>query len=176
MTEPTSTRDLSIYDTPTVAWEQVQASLDAGFTQAPGTGGPDRHTCWLGTVGPDGRPHVVGVGAFPSETGWYFTSGPGTRKSRNLAHDPRCTISVALDDFDLTVEGTARRVTDEEELERFAAVAREDGWPAEARDGAVWAEYSAPSAGPPPWHVYKVVPSSATALSVHEGGATRWSF
>ena len=112
-----------------------------GFTQAPGTGGPDRHTCWLGTVGSDGRPHVVGVGVFPSETGWYFTSGPGTRKSRNLAHDPRCTISVALDDFDLTVEGTAVRVTDEAELERFAAVAREGGWPAEARDGAVWAEF-----------------------------------
>jgi pyridoxine/pyridoxamine 5'-phosphate oxidase len=176
MAEPRATKDLSIYDTPVVDWAQVQASLDAGFTQAPGTGGPDRHTCWLGTVDPDGRPHVVGVGAFPAADGWWFTSGPGTRKSRNLAHDPRCTISVALDDFDLTVEGSAERVTDQAALERFAAVAREGGWPAEARDGAVWAEFSAPSAGPPPWWVWKLVPERAVALSVHEGGATRWDF
>ena len=40
----------------------------------------------------------------------------------------------------------------------------------------MWAEFSAPSAGPPPWYVWKLVPERAVALAVHEGGATRWEF
>lgn len=36
---------------------------------------------------------------------------------------------------------------------------------------------SAPSAGPPPWHLYRVTPTKATALQVDDpGGATSWSF
>jgi nitroimidazol reductase NimA-like FMN-containing flavoprotein (pyridoxamine 5'-phosphate oxidase superfamily) len=41
----------------------------------------------------------------------YFTSGPGTRKSRNLKTNPACTISVKLPGMDVTMEGTAARVT-----------------------------------------------------------------
>ena len=42
---------------------------------------------------------------------------------------------------------------------------------------ALTAEFSAPSAGPPPWHVYRLTPRTATALStVEPGGATRWRF
>jgi hypothetical protein len=40
---------------------------------------------------------------------------------------------------------------------------------------ALTAEYSAPSAGPPPWHVYRLTPRTATAVgTVDPGGATRW--
>jgi len=42
---------------------------------------------------------------------------------------------------------------------------------------ALTAPYSAPSAGPAPWHVYRVTPTKANALFVREpGGATSWSF
>ena len=42
---------------------------------------------------------------------------------------------------------------------------------------AITAEYSAPSAGPPPWTVYRVTPVTATAVAtVEPGGATRWTF
>src|SRR5918999_3932920 len=42
---------------------------------------------------------------------------------------------------------------------------------------AITAEYSGPSAGPPPWFVYRITPRSATAVSTIEpGGATRWRF
>jgi hypothetical protein len=54
-----------------------------------------------------------------------------------------------------------------------------EGWPARVDDTgtALTAEFSAPSAGPPPWHVYRLTPHRATALStVEPGGATRWSF
>ncbi len=54
-----------------------------------------------------------------------------------------------------------------------------EGWPARADDTglALTAEYSAPSADPPPWHVYRLTPRTATAVgTVDPGGATRWRF
>jgi len=45
------------------------------------------------------------------------------------------------------------------------------------RDGALYADYSAPSAGPPPWDVYEVRPETVFALGTAEPyGATRWRF
>jgi hypothetical protein len=54
-----------------------------------------------------------------------------------------------------------------------------EGWPARVDDTglALTAEYSAPSAGPLPWMVYRLTPRRATAVAtVDPGGATRWSF
>ncbi len=42
-----------LYDLPPLAWEGVIRRLDEGVSQAPDTGGPDRHTCWLATIDPD---------------------------------------------------------------------------------------------------------------------------
>ena len=81
-------------------------------------------------------------------------SGPRTRKSRNLAANPACTISGRLPGIDIVLEGRAERVTDADTLERIAAVYRDAGWPAQVEGDAFTAPYSAPSAGPPPWHVY----------------------
>ena len=52
-----------LYGSPLLDWDRITARLDDGLTQAPGTGGPDRHTCWLATINPDGSPHVTGIGA-----------------------------------------------------------------------------------------------------------------
>src|SRR3954470_6119601 len=102
------TRNLAeLYDLPTVEWQAVVERLDAGFTQAPGTGGPGRHTCWLATIDSDGRPHVTGVGALWLDGAFWFETGERTRKGRNLARDPRCTMSLATDEFDVVVEGEA---------------------------------------------------------------------
>jgi hypothetical protein len=39
------------------------------------------------------------------------------------------------------------------------------------------AEYSAPSAGPPPWSVYRISLTRATALAIEDpAGATKWEF
>src|SRR5919204_3290995 len=101
-----------LYGTPLVDWDRVRARLDQGFTQAPGTGGPNRHTCWLATVNRDGSPHVTGVGALWVDGAFWFQTGQGTRKGKNLARDPRCTLSVAAREFDLVVDGAATVVTD----------------------------------------------------------------
>ena len=55
--------------------------------------------------------------------------------------------SVSLDDIDVVVEGTARKVTDTAILERVVNLYASLGWPARASGGAITAEYSAPSAG-----------------------------
>lgn len=168
-----------LYDLPTVAWETITERLDRGFTQAPGTGGPDRHTCWLATIDADGRPHVTGVGAFWDAGTFWIVTSRSSRKGRNLARDPRCSISLATHEFDVTMEGEARLVEDPEVVARLAAVAADEGWPARPDETgtAITAEYSAPSAGPPPWHVHRFAPTAATALvTVEPGGATRWTF
>ena len=105
----------------------------------------------------------------------YFNSGPGTRKSRNIAADPRCVISIATHPFDLVVEGRAERVTDASELQAVAKAFNENGWPAEVDGDALTAEYSAPSAGPPPWHVYRIRLATVYAFGTAEpGGATKF--
>jgi hypothetical protein len=128
-------------------------------------------------VRPDGRPHVAAVGALWDDGKFYFTSGPQTRKSRNLAHNPACVLSVTLPNLDLVVEGTAARVTDAATLQRLAQRYVAQGWPARVSDDAFTAEYSAPSAGPPPWHLYVLAPSTAFGVATAEpSGATRWQF
>jgi hypothetical protein len=84
---------------------------------------------------------------------------------------------VALTGIDLVLEGEAERVTDSATLEQVAGAARAGGWPAKVEGDALTAPYSAPSAGPAPWHLYRMrfhtVYGVATA---HPFGATRWRF
>jgi len=168
-----------LYELPAIEWATVTEGLDRGFPQAPDSGGPNRHSTWLATIDRDGSPHVTGIGALWFDGAFWFETGQTSRKGRNLARDPRCTLSLATRDFDLVVEGEAHQVTDPTTVADAAARWAEGGWPARVDDSgsALTAEFSAPSAGPPPWHVYRLVPRSATALlTVDPGGATRWDF
>jgi PPOX class probable F420-dependent enzyme len=174
------TRNLAdLYELPAMDWAAVAARLDQGVPQAPGDGGPNRHTCWLATINPDGSPHVNGVGAIWADGAFWFETGRETRKGRNLARDPRCTMSVATNEFDLVVEGEAKVVTDPPTVALMAVLWADQGWPCkvDASGRALTAEYSAPSAGRPPWHVYRMSVRRASAVATIEpGGATRWEF
>jgi PPOX class probable F420-dependent enzyme len=164
---------------PLLDWERIRTRLDQRLTQAPGASGPDRHTCWLATINSDGTPHLTAVGALWIDDSFWFETGEQTRKGRNLARDPRCTLSVATQDFDLVIEGEATIVDDPAVVADRAQHWVAAGWPARVDDSglALTADYSAPSAGPPPWRVFHLVPRSATALlTVAPGGATRWQF
>jgi Pyridoxamine 5'-phosphate oxidase len=168
-----------LYDLPLMDWARIERRLERGMTQAPDTGGPNRHTCWLATINPDGSPHVNGIGAIWVDGAFWFETGDGTRKAKNVARDPRCTLSVATREFDLVVEGEAHKMTDPTTVADMAARWAAEGWPARVDDSgqALTAEFSAPSAGPPPWFVYRITPRAATALLTTEsGGATRWRF
>jgi pyridoxamine 5'-phosphate oxidase-like protein len=164
-------KNLDIYGSAPIPWERALQQLTAAATNT------QHKTYWLATVRPDKRPHLAGVGALWVDDKFYFTSGAGTRKSRNLAANPNCTISVSLGDLDLVVEGSAVKVTDQPTLRRLVALYVAQGWPAKVGDGAITAEFSAPSAGPPPWDLYAVTPSTAIGVATAEPyGATRWRF
>jgi Pyridoxamine 5'-phosphate oxidase len=168
-----------IYGTPLLDWGRVERRLDQGLTQAPETGGPTRHTCWLATINRDGSPHVTGIGALWVDGTFWFETGASTRKGQNIARDPRCTLSVATHEFDLVVEGVATKVDDPPTVAAMAAHWAAQGWPARVDESgiALTADYSAPSAGSPPWFVYRIDARTATALlTVEPGGATRWRF
>jgi nitroimidazol reductase NimA-like FMN-containing flavoprotein (pyridoxamine 5'-phosphate oxidase superfamily) len=62
-----------------------------------GSESPGPETSFLGPSRPDGRPHAAGIGALWDDGELYFTSRPGTRKARNLAANPACTISIKLE-------------------------------------------------------------------------------
>jgi nitroimidazol reductase NimA-like FMN-containing flavoprotein (pyridoxamine 5'-phosphate oxidase superfamily) len=157
-----------LYNLPPIPWSRALEALESP---------PPTLTCFLATTRPDGRPHVAGVGALWDEGKMYFVSGPGTRKSRNVAENPRCAIAVSLPGIDLVLEGRAERVTDDETLRRLAKRYADGGWPAIVKDGAFTYDYSAPSAGPPPWDLYEVTPTTVFGvLGSEPGGATRWRF
>jgi pyridoxine/pyridoxamine 5'-phosphate oxidase len=177
---PAEAKNLAdLYELALLDWDSIAVRLAEGVTQAPGTGGPNRHTCWLATINPDGSPHVTGVGALWVDDAFWFETGEHTRKGRNLARDPRCSLSLATRGFDLVVEGIAGQVKDTETVASMAERWNEAGWPARVDESgvALTAEFSAPSAGPPPWVIYRLVPDRATALqTVEPGGATQWRF
>jgi len=168
--EPVQVTNLDIYGSEPLPWSRPRDLLAAGPPQ-PGT------PFFLGTVRPDGRPHSAGVGALWLDGDLYLTSSPGARKARNLAANPASTVSVRLEGIDLVLEGEATWVTDQPTLERAAAAYREGGWPAVVEGDAFTAPFSAPSAGPPPWNLYRFLFHTAFGVATAEpAGATRWRF
>jgi hypothetical protein len=158
-----------LYGLGPVPWSRALAALEANE--------PQRQTPFLATTRADGRPHLAGVGALWDGGKVYFVSGARTRKSRNIAANAHCAIAFSLTGIDLVIEGAAERVTDDETLHRLAQRYADQGWPARVEDGAFTYDYSAPSAGPPPWDLYAVTPTTVYGvLSAEPGGATRWRF
>ena len=168
--EPIETTNLDRYGSAALPWSRPHDLLAASATQP-------NITFFLGTVRPDGRPHAAGIGALWHDGDLYIVSGPQTRKSRNLAANPACTVSVRLEGLDLILEGEATQVTDQPTLETVARLYREAGWPAQVEGEAFTAPYSAPSAGPPPWQLYRFTFHTAFGVAGAEPhGATRWQF
>ncbi len=168
--EPSETRNLDIYGYDALEWSRVRTALDAIDA------GPDI-TWFLGVTDPDGAPHAAGIGAIWTDDELYVVSGPGTRKSRDLAERPAATLSVHLPRLDLVFEGEVRRVIDRPTLDRIVAVYNGVGWPAEVEGDAFTGPYSAPSAGRPPWYLYRFEYAAVYAVAGEEPyGATRWRF
>lgn len=166
---PQETTNLDRYGGAALEWSRAQDALALSK-------GPDV-THFLGTSRPDGTPHAAGVGAQWRAGDLYFTSSPDARKARDLAVNPKCTLSVSLPGIDLVLEGTASRITDPATLEEVALWYRDAGWPCEVDGDALTAPFSAPSAGPPPWHVYRLDYRTVVGVASEEPhGATKWTF
>src|SRR4029079_6179844 len=165
--ETTNLADL--YHLDPIPWSRALKALES-------FGGP-QHRAILATTPPDGTPPPAGVGALWDQGKVYIVSGEETRKSRNLAGNRACAVSMSLPELHLVVEGRAARVTDDETTERLAGRYAESGWPARVENGAFTYDYSAPSAGPPPWNLYEITPTTVFGVLASEpGGATRWRY
>src|SRR5688572_24461000 len=90
---------------------------------------------WLTTVRADGRPHVTPLIGVAEDRTVYFCTGLREQKARNLEHNRRVALTTGTNTWaqglDVVVEGTAVRVTGQDELQRLA-----DAY--EAKYGSVW--------------------------------------
>jgi PPOX class probable F420-dependent enzyme len=88
-------------------WAEAERRLEAS------------HDYWLATVRPDGSPHVMPVWGVWLDGRIWFSSGLGSRKVRNLAADPRCTVTTEDPRDPVVVEGTAERLVGPEAIAAF---------------------------------------------------------
>jgi nitroimidazol reductase NimA-like FMN-containing flavoprotein (pyridoxamine 5'-phosphate oxidase superfamily) len=77
------------------------------------------HDYWCATVRPDGRPHVMPVWGVWLDDRVWFSSSLRSRKARNLATEPRCTLTTDDALNPVVVDGVAERVTDAGRIAAF---------------------------------------------------------
>jgi len=162
---------------PPIDWSSVADKLES--REPPERDAHNSRTTWLCTANEDGSPHVTAVGALWVDGSFWFQTGAATKKARNIARDPRCSIATSVRDADLVVEGDAQRITEPSAVARIAKAWADQGWPAEPDETGtgITAPFNAPSQGTPPWNVYRLETRSVTAvLGVEPGGLTRFRF
>ena len=147
-----------------------------------------QRTSWLATTRPDGRPHLMPVITTWIDGAIHVVAGEGTRKARNLAADARCVIamsSTTLPSVDIVIEGRAEPLADDDDVRHIAESLTKSGWPLEAKGDKVDGP-NAPTAGPPPYTIFRIVPSKGFGLPGMHGmdqfeqselpKPTRWDF
>jgi hypothetical protein len=147
-------------------------------------------TYWLTTLHADGHPHAMPILGLWLDGIFYFVTSEQSRKGENLARDRTCVLTVSITSLpalDVSAEGSAARVTDGATLRRVVdAYGADLHWPLELRDGRVEGP-NAPTAGPPPYAVWALTPSTVFGLpgvagTDEQGQAeaafvpTRWRF
>ena len=176
---PARTQSLLGDEAETTSWEVARTRL-ANPEQS--------RTCWLATTRPDGRPHLMPVIAFWIDGAMHIVAGEGTQKARNIAADGRCAIatgSTTLPSLDIVIEGRAEPLTDHDAVRHVAEFLKDQGWPLEPRGDKVEGP-NAPTAGPSPYTIFRIVPSRVfglpgmTGMEQFDPGdlpkPTRWDF
>jgi hypothetical protein len=79
---------------------------------------------WLATAGTRGTPHLSAVwGAWSdADSALAFSTGRLTRKARDLAAQPRCSMSTESGESSVVLHGLAQEVTDGDRLAGLDAV------------------------------------------------------
>ncbi|MEX2546648.1 MAG: pyridoxamine 5'-phosphate oxidase family protein [Chloroflexota bacterium] len=154
---PDRERSLVKDESKTTSWEMARERL----------ANPENpRTSWLATSRPDGRPHLMPVNTFWIDGALHIVAGEGTRKARDLGGDGRCVVGISsttLPSIDLVVEGRADRLTEEDAVRHVADVLSAGGWPLETKGDKVYGP-NAPTAGPPPYAIFRIIPSRVFGL------------
>jgi len=65
------------------------------------------HNYWISTTRPSGRPHLMLVWGIWWQDAFWFSTGPRTRKAKNIAADSHVVIGTEKADEAVILEGTA---------------------------------------------------------------------
>ena len=131
---------------------------------------------WITTVRADGRPHVTPLVGLAEDATVYFCTGLREQKARNLEQNPQVVLTTGTNAWahglDVVVEGTAVRITDNDELQRLA-----DAY--EAKYGSVWhfdVGDGAFGEGDDAAAVFRVAPAKVLAFAKEPHGQTTYRF
>lgn len=126
------------------------------------------HDYWVATTRPDGSPHAMPVWGVWLDGRLWFSSGRRSRKARNLAADPRCTVTTDDARNPVVVDGAVERITDGAAIEAFVAAVNAK------YDSDVTVEFQDPEVN----GTYAVRPERVIAISGDDfvGSPTRWRF
>jgi len=80
------------------------------------------HNYWISTTRPDGRPHLMIVWGIWWQDAFWFSTGPRTRKAKNIAADPHVVIGAEKADEAVILEGIAEEVKDRPVWKQFARI------------------------------------------------------
>ena len=70
------------------------------------------HNYWISTTRPSGQPHLMIVWGIWWQDAFWFSTGPRTRKAKNMAADPHVVIGTEKADEAVILEGTAEEIKD----------------------------------------------------------------
>ena len=70
------------------------------------------HNYWIATSRPEGLPHLMLVWSIWWQDAFWFSTGPRTRKAKNIAAHPRCVIGTEKADEAVILEGTVEEIKD----------------------------------------------------------------
>jgi len=166
--------------------EPASTDLDPRFSSSEATATPwddarraliDARIYWITTVRHDLRPHVTPLIGLWIDDNFYFCTGPGEQKAKNIVDNSNCAVITGSNTYgeglDIVVEGNAERVVEDirlHELAEWFVAKYGEEWRFEVRDIAFHHE------GGEAW-VYEVTPSKVLGFEKgDQPGQTRWTF
>ena len=80
------------------------------------------HNYWIATARPDRRPHLMLVWGIWWQEAFWFSTGPRTRKAKNIAALPHVVIATERADEAVILEGAAEEITDRTVWKQLATI------------------------------------------------------
>jgi len=80
------------------------------------------HNYWIATSRPEARPHLMVVWGIWWQDAFWFSTGPRTRKAKNIAAHPYVVIATEQADEAVILEGTAEEISDRSTWKQLAQV------------------------------------------------------
>jgi nitroimidazol reductase NimA-like FMN-containing flavoprotein (pyridoxamine 5'-phosphate oxidase superfamily) len=123
---------------------------------------------WVVTVWPDHHPHAMPVWGMWHNSAFWFSSSKPSRKSRNIAANPRCVVTTEDAQNPVVVEGTAELLVDPEDIATLLAL----------ENAKYETDYKIESLDPAVNSCFRVQPRWAFGIKHgdFEGSPTRWDF